>query len=193
LYSPSFLGPSPLWYSDTMFSHSLLLISSFYKQTKGKRSLIKSEAFSFSFKLPTDEYEIHDYIHRLSVDDKNELCRELFFSNSRIVVSHGTQESAEGPILNYGNARALSLWGASWEQFTTTPSRYTAEPTQRDVRDAFMKQVTENGIVEDYSGVRITADGKMRFRIVDAVVWNVLDASGIYRGQAATFDEFEIL
>jgi len=147
----------------------------------------------FSFTLPADENEIHECIHKLSVNDKKELCNKLFFSNSRVVVSHGTQQSAEGPILNYGNAAALGLWGASWEQFTTTPSRYTAEPMQREVRDAFMKQVTENGIVEDYSGVRISADGKKRFKIVDAVVWNVLDAKGTYRGQAATFDKFEVL
>jgi hypothetical protein len=42
------------------------------------------------------------------------------------------------------------------------------------------------GFVDDYAGVRISRTGK-RFRIEQAIVWNVVDAEGKDHGQAATF------
>jgi len=65
------------------------------------------------------------------------------------------------------------------------PSRFTAEPMERSARDAFMRQVTEKGVVTNYEGIRIALDGE-RFRISDAVVWNI-EVGGLYLGQAATF------
>ena len=43
------------------------------------------------------------------------------------------------------------------------------------------------GFIDDYTGVRISASGR-RFRIDKAVVWNLVDQEGLYRGQAACFD-----
>jgi hypothetical protein len=40
--------------------------------------------------------------------------------------------------------------------------------------------------------VRISATGK-RFRIKQAVVWNLLDCEGLIHGQAATFDRWQVL
>ena len=40
------------------------------------------------------------------------------------------------------------------------------------------------GFIRDYAGVRIAASGR-RFRIDDAVVWNLVDADGVRHGQAA--------
>ena len=45
-----------------------------------------------------------------------------------VVVSHGTEPD---PVLNYGNALALTLWEMTWEELTQTPSRLTAEPVHR--------------------------------------------------------------
>jgi MEKHLA domain len=118
-------------------------------------------------------------------DDK-EASRRLFLSHERVVVSHGTQKDLpDGPILNYGNTAALRRWGASWEQLTSMPSKFTAGPMEREVREAFMRQVTEKGIVQDYTGIRVALDGT-QFQIKEATVWNIV-VNGAYLGQAATF------
>jgi len=108
---------------------------------------------------------------------------EHLFHAPIVVVSHGIQAD---PILNYGNAAALALWGMTPEQFTQTPSRLTAEPMHRDERARLLERTRRDGYVDDYAGVRISATGK-RFRIEQAIVWNLTDAAGSHRGQAATF------
>ncbi|MFC4778857.1 MEKHLA domain-containing protein [Paenibacillus sp. GCM10023252] len=104
-----------------------------------------------------------------------------------IVLSHGTEAD---PILNYGNQAALALWEMGWSEFTRMPSRQTAEPMIQEERDRFMQQVAEQGYVEGYTGIRISASGR-RFRIMDAVVWNLTDEQGAYCGQAAAFEQWE--
>jgi hypothetical protein len=103
-----------------------------------------------------------------------------------IVVSHGTEVD---PVLNYGNAAALALWEMSWDELTRTPSRLTAEPVHRDERARLLARTREHGFVDDYSGIRISKTGR-RFRIEQAIVWNLTDAAGQHRGQAATFDRW---
>jgi hypothetical protein len=109
---------------------------------------------------------------------------ERLFRAPFVVVSHGTEAD---PLLNYGNAAALALWEMTPEQFAQTPSRLTAEPMHRDERARLLERTRRDGYVDDYSGVRISATGK-RFRIERAIVWNLTDAAGSHRGQAATFD-----
>jgi hypothetical protein len=94
--------------------------------------------------------------------------------------------------LNYGNAAALRLWETDWETFTRMPARLTAEPVHRSAREAFLQRVREEGVIRDYTGVRISARGR-RFRIEQATVWNVVDAAGVYHGQAATFARWTML
>jgi hypothetical protein len=101
-----------------------------------------------------------------------------------VVVSHGTEAD---PVLNYGNARTLALWEMTWQELTQTPSRLTAEPVHRDERARLLARTREHGFVDDYSGVRVSKTGR-RFRIERAIVWNLADAAGEHRGQAATFD-----
>jgi hypothetical protein len=79
-----------------------------------------------------------------------------------------------------------------WDTLVRTPSRQTAEPVHRVERAAFLARVRENGFVDDYSGIRISKNGR-RFRIRRATVWNLDDADGRYAGQAATFAEWEFL
>ena len=97
------------------------------------------------------------------------------------VVSHDTQAE---PVFNYGNRAALQLFELSWEQFTQTPSRQSAEPMLQDERDRLLQQVARHGYVDDYRGVRISSRGK-RFLLLDATVWNLLDEAGQPCGQAA--------
>lgn len=101
-------------------------------------------------------------------------------------LSHGTEQD---PVLNFGNAVALSLWERDFDAFTRIPSRLTAEPMLREERERALRLVSSQGYVEDYSGVRISATGR-RFRIARAIVWNVVDAQGRPLGQAAAFDQW---
>jgi len=103
-----------------------------------------------------------------------------------VVVSHGTEAD---PVLAYGNARALDLWELTWEELIRTPSRLTAEPVHRDERARLLARTRAHGFVDDYSGIRISKTGR-RFRIERAIVWNLVDAAGVHRGQAATFDRW---
>lgn len=103
-----------------------------------------------------------------------------------VVVAHGTQPD---PILNYGNAVALNLWEMDLKSFLQTPSRLTAEPMHRDERARLLERTTRDGYVDDYQGIRISSTGR-RFRIHQAIVWNVVDDAGSRIGQAATFAEW---
>jgi hypothetical protein len=76
--------------------------------------------------------------------------------------------------LNYGNQAALALWEMSWDEFTRTPSRLTAEMPNREERTRLLEIVSHNGFIENYSGVRISKTGEPR-------------------GQAATFCEWKFL
>ncbi len=105
------------------------------------------------------------------------------------VVSHGTQSD---PIFNYGNLAALSLFEMSWNELTTLPSRLSAEPLVQSERDRLMQRVTQEGYIDDYTGVRISKYGK-RFMISNAIVWNVLDENGEYCGQAALLSDWHRL
>lgn len=111
---------------------------------------------------------------------------ERLFHAPFVVAAHGTEID---PVLNYGNARALALWEMSWEEFTRTPSRLTAEPVHRNERSRLLAQTRQHGYVDDYSGIRISKTGR-RFRIERAIVWNLTAADGSHGGQAATFDSW---
>lgn len=99
------------------------------------------------------------------------------------VVSHGTEAD---PVFNYANRYAQQQFELDWEAFVQLPSRLSAEALDREERARLLARVTAQGYIDDYCGVRISASGR-RFTISQAVVWNLHDADGIYRGQAATF------
>lgn len=102
-----------------------------------------------------------------------------------VVLSHGTEAD---PVLSFGNLAALELWEMDWATFTRTPSRLTAEPMERSERAKFLQAVSEHGYIDDYTGVRISSTGR-KFYIMRATVWNLVDRTGTYRGQAAAFRE----
>ena len=102
------------------------------------------------------------------------------------LVSHGTQAD---PIFRYANRTAQQLWGLDWDAFIRMPSRLTAEPVAAAERQRLLDTATRQGYVDDYRGVRITADGR-RFRIEDTSLWNVTDAAGTRHGQAALIPQW---
>lgn len=114
---------------------------------------------------------------------------EAMFAAPFVLVSHGTQED---PVLNYANRAALTLWEMSWDELTRTPSRLTAEPVAREERARLLTEVSQHGHIANYAGVRISRSGR-RFRITQAIVWNLLDERGAHSGQAAMFDRWDYL
>jgi hypothetical protein len=114
---------------------------------------------------------------------------EKVFHAPFVLVSHGTEAD---PILNYGNAAALTLWEMSWAELTRTPSRLTAEVPNREERAGLLAAVTARGFIDDYSGVRISKSGR-RFRIGQATVWNLILSDGKLCGQAAMFHQWQFL
>ena len=105
------------------------------------------------------------------------------------VVSHGVQAD---PVFNYGNSQALELFEMTWEEFTALPSRLSAEPGAQDARRRLLAEVSEQGYSDNYTGVRISKTGR-RFLIQDATVWSLIDADGVYRGQAAVIRAWRTL
>lgn len=105
------------------------------------------------------------------------------------VVSHGLEAD---PIFNYANRTALELFEMDWQQFTQLPSRLSAEPMERNARASLLDRVARHGFIEDYSGVRVSANGN-RFMIRNATVWNLTDEKGNPYGQAAMIPEWEKL
>lgn len=117
-----------------------------------------------------------------------ELSRWIFEAPF-VVASHGTQAD---PILNYGNGAALTVWESKWEELTAMPSRLTAEAPLREERARLLDLVARQGYIDDYSGIRISKNGR-RFRIAQATVWNLTTESGAPCGQAATFSNWDFV
>ncbi|MDX1387298.1 MAG: MEKHLA domain-containing protein [bacterium] len=122
------------------------------------------------------------------MQDEGERAHQLFEAPF-VVVSHGTEAD---PILNYGNKKALELWEMTWDSFIHTPSRLTTEIVNRKEREQLLTKVSEQGYSQDYRGIRISSSGK-RFRIEEAVVWNIVDENGVHFGQAAAFKKWRHL
>jgi hypothetical protein len=117
-----------------------------------------------------------------------ELAEKIFHAPF-VLVSHGTQAD---PILNYGNRAALALWEMSWDEFICTPSRLTAEAPNREERARLLEAVAQKGFSDNYSGVRISQNGR-RFQVSRAIVWNLISETGAPCGQAATFSDWKFL
>ena len=137
---------------------------------------------------------IGDSFHRLTglqlvKRPENVSWAEALWASPNVVVAHGAEAE---PVFFYGNQRALELFDMPFETFTRLPSRLSAEPMAQAERAALLARVTRDGFIADYAGVRIAANGA-RFRIEQAVVWNLIDSHGVLHGQAATFSRWQCL
>lgn len=106
-----------------------------------------------------------------------------------VIVAHGSESD---PVFFYGNRLALEVFAMNFAGFTRLPSRYSAEPLEREERARLLERVSRDGFIDDYAGVRISASGQ-RFRIEQAVVWNLIDEKGVCHGQAASFDRWQMI
>jgi hypothetical protein len=111
------------------------------------------------------------------------------FNAPYLLVSHNTDRD---PLFNYANQTALDLFEMTWDEFIATPSRHSAEPLNQAERAQLLERVTQQGFIDDYTGIRISKN-QQRFRITNAIVWNAIDSQGIYWGQAALCHTWEYL
>ena len=116
---------------------------------------------------------------------KEEAAKELFYS-THIILSHNTFSD---PLLNYVNKAGLALFELDWEKMLRSPSRLTAESIEQQARQKLLDEVSANGFIDDYSGVRISST-RRRFEIEKATVWNLVDQFNIFHGQAAIFSDW---
>ena len=120
--------------------------------------------------------------------DTDNLAERLFYAPF-VLLSHNTESD---PIFNYANAQGLQLFELDWQELITLPSRASAEAMNQTAREKIMAQVTAQGFTTAYRGVRVSKTGK-RFEIINAIIWNLTDSSGVYQGQAACFAEWKFL
>lgn len=113
---------------------------------------------------------------------------DALWSAPRVIVAHGTEPAD----FFYGNRLALELFEMGFDAFTQLPSRYSAEPVQREERARLLDEVSRKGYLDNYAGIRISRTGK-RFNMQNGIVWNLFDADYTIHGQAATFDRWEYL
>jgi len=78
-----------------------------------------------------------------------------------------------------------------WHTFIHTPSKESAEELERAERESLLARVNQHGLIDDYSGVRVSSSGQ-RFRIDYATVWNLIGL-GQPAGQAALFSVWDVL
>jgi hypothetical protein len=121
--------------------------------------------------------------HTLASDAK-ELWRAPY-----AVLAHDTRVP---PEFFYANACTLALFKRTAAAMIGLPSHLSAEPDAREERAAMFARLEAEDVVTGYCGIRIAGDGT-RFRIMDAVIWNLLDAAGTLHGQAARIDRVEML
>ncbi|MDD5228087.1 MAG: MEKHLA domain-containing protein [Methylococcales bacterium] len=128
--------------------------------------------------------------YSLLVDDiENIPLAERLFNAPFALLSHNNEAD---PLFNYANAQALRLFEFDWQELIMLPSRLSAEPINQSARAELLAQVNTQGFIKNYQGIRISKTGK-RFKISEAVVWNLVDEKGTYHGQAACFSNWTFL
>lgn len=116
---------------------------------------------------------------------KKEQAKQIFEA-PYVLLAH---DATADPVFQYANKMGLALFEMSWAELTKLHSKYSAEPQNREAREKLLKEVSEKGYADNYSGIRISKTGK-RFEIKAATVWNIMDTDNIKRGQAAMFKDY---
>jgi MEKHLA domain len=114
---------------------------------------------------------------------ESDAARWLYEDAPFCVLAHNTDAD---PRFVYANRAAQRCFEYNWEEFTSLPSRLSAEAPNREERQRLLDAVTRNGFATGYRGLRVAKSGR-QFWIEDGIVWQLVDASGARHGQAATF------
>lgn len=116
---------------------------------------------------------------------------EALFEAPRVVLA-AFGDFGTDHLFGYANRAGLQRFETTWDDLIGLPSSLSAEPVCREERRRLLDEVGRRGYIDNYAGVRISRRGR-RFRILRAVVFNLLDDEGAYVGQAATFADWEEL
>lgn len=125
--------------------------------------------------------------HSVTGDEGSASIPEALYASDAAILCHTTDAD---PLFNYVNATAQRLWSRPWHEFVGLPSRLSARPDAREVREVMLREVGERGWTTGYSGVRVSATGEL-FRILDAELWQVRDDGGHLIGVAARIPAWE--
>ena len=129
------------------------------------------------------------YLRLLSKKLHSESSTKALYETDLIVLAH---DGKSDPCFTYANKGAQSLWKINWQDFIGMPSKYSAEPDQRESRSKMLSETLEKGYYENYSGVRVSKEGK-RFFIKKATIFNLIDDEGLRIGQAAVFNDWHYI
>ncbi|WP_411093689.1 MEKHLA domain-containing protein [Streptomyces sp. 049-1] len=99
------------------------------------------------------------------------------------------QDTSEDPVFVYANVQAQSCFGYTQEEFSGLPSRLSAPSRFRAGRERLMTDVRTKGYTRGYRGLRRHKSGR-QFWIEDVTIWNLVDARGVLRGQAAAIHSY---
>ena len=122
----------------------------------------------------------------IEVGYSSEEIAQALFEAPFALMAHGTEAD---PIFSYGNRFALESFGFTWETFTKMPSRYSAEPVEREERERLLQDSQRQGFIPKFQVVRVTRTGQ-HFLIEDGILWNLLDEQEQYCGQAAIYSQW---
>ena len=151
--------------------------------------MIYSEKNILHCALLADSYFLLTGKRLLDTSLKDEALAKALYDAPFVLVSHGVESD---PIFNFANKKAQELWEMDWDEFTTTPSRLSAEPIEQSARQNFLEDTQKLGYSANYNGIRISKTGK-RFQLHNTVLWNLKDSAGNYKGQAAVFSEWHYI
>ncbi|WP_447873019.1 MEKHLA domain-containing protein [Serratia fonticola] len=90
------------------------------------------------------------------------------------------------PHFIYANQCALKCFEYPREEILQLPSRLSAATSEQLERQQLLNALANKGIIHDYSGVRITREGKT-FNIYNGVIWQLKNDDEESWGQAALF------
>ena len=125
---------------------------------------------------------------KLAVAESPEELAEKMYCAKKVLLSH---DGTADPCFTYANKTAQELWELPWSDFIGLPSKYSAEPDERDQRQKLLQEVSEKGFIDNYKGIRISKSGK-RFYIEGVTVWNIIE-NGQKCGQAAVFENWQFI
>ncbi|MBY7699337.1 MEKHLA domain-containing protein [Vibrio harveyi] len=117
----------------------------------------------------------------------DETCISDIWKSNFAIISHNSESE---PIFNFANENALELFEMEYEDFIRLPSEFSAEFDEIEEWNELLKQVHSNGFIKGYTGTRVSATG-LRFKIIDAIIFNLYDFDYNYFGQAAVIPKWE--
>jgi hypothetical protein len=109
--------------------------------------------------------------------------------DERVIFSLGLEPE---PVFNYGNVKALGLFGFELAEFIQLPGRETMSQEQATIDQMLQDEIGRRGFVADYTGLRLNKRGRV-WQIEAGKVWQLTDNLGRLHGHAACFSDWNAL